>query len=109
MICKLKSEKASDDLFNNYVLSIKSFYQGLIYKNSQSPVTRLQQIVYLNSKNLTLDSKNIISTKTRYIYSFKKNNKNNISTQVSTAHLKPSIRGENREKRNTTITILKTH
>lgn len=113
MICELKSESASNYLFENAILPVNAKFKKADFKNSKSPATGLLQMVYYNSDKLTLKSSNVIPTRVRDInhYTFTINTENTENTEVTkievfVTHLKASRGEDNRVKRLESIEYL---
>lgn len=75
LVCELKSEGASNYLFDNAIQLHNSDFEKATFRYSQSPATDLLQMAYYNSKKLILESSKVIPTETRDInrYTFKLN------------------------------------
>lgn len=105
MVCELRSETASNYMFDNALVNHNPDFKKAPYRNSESPATSLLQMVYYNSSKLILESTNVIPTITRDInhYTFVVNSKNSqqnpIKMEVFVTHLKASRGAQNRQKR----------
>lgn len=105
MVCELKSETASNYLYQNAVVPFNPDFQKAPFRYSQSPATGLLQMVYYNSKKLVLDATKVIPTGIRDInhYTFTINTEdadiNPIKLEVFVTHLKASTGSDNRQKR----------
>lgn len=102
MVCELKSEEGANSILNTSLKTTDNRYLKAIYVSNQSnPQTNLQQLVFYNSKKLTLESQDLINTGIRDInhYVFKLKTSNPIYLDVFVAHLKSSQGQVNEQKR----------
>ncbi|MAD97072.1 MAG: hypothetical protein CMB99_07065 [Flavobacteriaceae bacterium] len=105
LVCELKSETASDYMFNNAILPHNADFQKAPFRSAISPASDLLQMAYYNSKKLVLESSKAIYTETRDInrYTFKLNtvdvNTNPQRIVVYVTHLKASSGVSDRGKR----------
>lgn len=102
LVCELKSEAASNYLYDNAVKPYNSNFSKATFQNSQSPATDLLQMAYYNSQKLILESTKVIPTGVRDInrYTFKLNTvdaaTNPVRVQVYVTHLKASTEADDR-------------
>ena len=109
MVCELKDEIASNYLFENAVLPVNANFKKADFRNSQSPATSLLQMVYYNSRKLTLEATKVIPTGIRDInhYTFVLNTTNQATNptrlEVFVTHLKASRGEDNMQKREASV------
>lgn len=106
MVCELKSETASNYLFDNAILPSNPNFKKAPFKKSESPATSLLQMVYYNSEKLTLQNTTVLPTRIRDInhYKFLVNN-TEITLEVFVTHLKASRGIDNRFKRLSSVEV----
>ena len=105
MVCELINETGSDYMFNNAILPHNADFEKASFEFNQSGSANLQQMVYYNSKKMTLEASRVIQADTRDInhYTFKLNTENSatdpIRLEVFVTHLKASTGSSNRQRR----------
>lgn len=105
MVCELINETGSDYMFNNAIRPHNADFEKATFQFNQSGSANLQQMVYYNSKKMTLESSNVIVADTRDInhYTFKLKTENvatnPILIEVYVTHLKASTGSSNRQRR----------
>lgn len=105
MVCELISSAGSDYMFNNAIRPHNADFEKATFQINQSGSFSLQQMVYFNSKKMSLESSRVIQADTRDInhYTFKLNTENAatdpILLEVFVTHLKASTGSSNRQRR----------
>lgn len=106
MVCELKSETASNYLFENAILPNNANFLKATFNESKSPATGLLQMVYYDSEKLLLENTTVLPTRVRdinhYTFLVKENNKR---LDVFVTHLKASRGEDNRRKRLQSIEV----
>lgn len=102
LVCELKSEAASNYLFDNAVKPFNSSFAKATFQAAQSPAFDLMQMAYYNSEKLILENTKVIPTGVRDInrYTFKLNTAdqatNPVRIEVYVTHLKASSGSDDR-------------
>lgn len=109
MVCELMDEAGSNYMFTNAIAPHNTDFEKATFQSNQSGSFNLQQMVYYNSKKLTLEASRVITADTRDInhYTFKINTvdgaTNPIRLEVFVTHLKASQGINNRQRRLTSV------
>jgi endonuclease/exonuclease/phosphatase family metal-dependent hydrolase len=109
MVCELINLSGSNYMFNNAILPHNADFERATFEINQSSGSNLQQMVYYNSKKLTLETSRVIPADTRDInhYTFILNTvdaaTNPIRLEVFVSHLKASTGSTNRQRRAASI------
>jgi endonuclease/exonuclease/phosphatase family metal-dependent hydrolase len=105
MVCELINLSGSNYMFNNAILPHNADFDRATFEINQSSGSSLQQMVYYNTKKLTLETSRVIQADTRDInhYTFVLNTvdaaTNPIRLEVFVSHLKASTGFNNRQRR----------
>lgn len=105
MVCELINLSGSEYMFNNAIRPHNADFERATFEINQSGGSSLQQMVYYNTKKLTLETSRVIEADTRDInhYTFVINTENAstdpIRLEVFVTHLKASTGSSNRQRR----------